>query len=130
MLNRTIRMCAVLCALALVFAVGAAAQKKEDAKVAGKWEMTWEGPQGMISTTLVLEQDGGKLKGTMTGPRGGETAVSGKVKGQDVELTVKRETPRGEFTMVYKGKLDGETLKGTAEMGPRTLNWTARRLEE
>lgn len=128
-MSKRMRMCGVLCALALAVALGAAAQEK-DANVAGKWEMTWEGPQGAMTATLVFEQDGATLKGTMTGPMGRETAVTGKVKGNDVEFSVKRETPRGEFTITYKGKLDGEQLKGTAEFGPRTINWSAKRLSE
>jgi hypothetical protein len=127
-MSKGMRMCGVLCALVLAVALGAAAQ--ENAKVAGKWEMTWEGPQGAMTATLVFEQDGATLKGTMTGPMGRESALTGKVKGNDVEFSVKRETPRGEFTITYKGKLDGEAMKGTAEFGPRSINWTAKRLSE
>ena len=114
---------AVAAVLAFV-AVGVAQEKP--ANVAGKWEMSWEGRQGTQTSTLTLEQKGADLKGTMAGQRG-ETPITGTVKGNAITIVVKRETPQGERTIEYKGTVDGNSMKGTAEMGPRTLEWTAKK---
>jgi len=117
------------CALAIVFG-GTAVAADEQAKVAGKWEMTSQSPRGTMTSTLTFQQDGEKLKGTMTGPRGGETAFEGTVKGNEISFTVKRQTPNGEFTVEYKGTVSGDTIKGTTETPRGQREWTAKRVKE
>ena len=131
-----------LCAVVCLMAFGAAAQQA--AKVSGKWEMTWEGPQGPVTQTVNFEQDGEKLKGTITSTFQGQTresALEGSIKGNKVSFTVKRETPRGEMVTEYSGTVEGDTMKGTMQRaggggaggpgkgpgggGPR--EWTAKR---
>jgi hypothetical protein len=94
-----------------------AAYAQAPAKVAGKWEMTTQGRQGPVTSTLTLEQDGEKLKGTLSGQRG-DAPVTGTIKGNDINFSVTRQTPNGEFTIEYTGKVDGETMKGTISGGP------------
>jgi len=114
--------------LALSLAFGLAVKAAEHpANVAGKWEMSWESRQGTISADLVLEQDGEKLKGTMSGPGGRETPLTGTMKGKSITLVARRETPRGEFTVEYKGKVDGDSMQGSAEMGQFSMEWSAKR---
>jgi hypothetical protein len=113
-------------AVAVLAFVAAGAAQEKPANVAGKWEMSWEGPRGPQTSTLTLEQDGEKLKGTMTGRRG-DTPVTGTVKGKNVTFTVERETPNGKFTIEYKGTVDGASMKGTAGMGERSFEWTAKK---
>lgn len=114
----------VMVAVLAFVAVGIAQEKP--ANVAGKWEMSWEGRQGTQTSTLTLEQDGADLKGTMTGRRG-DTPVTGTVKGKNVTLVVKRQTPQGEITVEYKGTVDGDSMKGTLSMGERSIDWTAKK---
>lgn len=113
-------------AVAVLAFVAAGAAQEKPANVAGKWEMSWEGPRGPQTSTLTLEQNGATLKGTMSGPRG-DAPVTGSVKGKEVTITVERETPRGKFTIEYKGTVDGASMKGTAAMGQRTIEWTAKK---
>src|ERR1700704_5210365 len=73
------------------------------ADVSGKWVAEQPGRNGgpPRQTTFMLKADGAKLTGTMTGGgRGGAapTAVEitdGKIDGDKVTFTVKRETPNG-----------------------------------
>ena len=38
------------------------------------------------------------------------------------------ETPRGDFTIVYKATVDGDTMAGTVAMGERgEREWTAKK---
>lgn len=117
---------AVAAVAVLAFVAVGAAQEKP-ANVAGKWEMTWEGPRGTQTSTLTLEQDGDKLKGTMSGRRG-DTPITGMVKGKSVTITVERETPNGKFTQEFKGTVDGSTMKGTLTMRDNTIEWTAKKV--
>lgn len=123
---KSLKVCAILCAIALVFSV-AGYGAPQAAKVAGKWEMSWEGRNGTQASTVTFEQDGEKLKGTMVGQQGRETPLEGSIKGKEINFTVKRQTPNGEFTQEFKGTVDGDTMKGTFSMRDRSVDWTAKR---
>lgn len=116
---------------ALVLALGAGIALAQAAKVAGKWEMSWEGRQGPVTATLTFEQDGENLKGTLAGQQGEPAPLTGSVKGNNIAFAVKRTTPRGEFTVEYKGTVDGDAMKGTFMRGPQGQQteapWTAKR---
>ena len=122
-MKNAVRWIAIVCALALV---AGAAIAQEPAKVAGKWELTWEGRNGTQTSAVTFEQDGEKLKGTISGPRG-ESPFEGSIKGKDITFSVKRQTPNGEFVQEFKGTVDGDTMKGTFSMGQRTVDWTGKR---
>jgi hypothetical protein len=110
--------------MALVLAATGYAQQAT--KVAGKWEMTSEGRQGPMTRDMTIEQEGEKIKGVISSQRG-DQELTGTVKGKDISFTVKFQTPNGERTVEYKGTVDGDSMKGTVEMGPRTVDWTAKR---
>lgn len=114
-----------LCALALLVIPMSALQ----ANVAGEWEMTSEGRQGPRTTTIKIEQDGEKITVTMPGMRGGgEIKAEGTIKGNEIEWSITRSTQRGEFTITYKGKVEGDTMSGTVQMGDfGSREWTAKK---
>ena len=123
---------AVLAVVALALSVGVALAQGP-AKVAGKWEMTREGRQGPVTSALTFEQDGENLKGTLAGQQGEPAPLTGTIKGNKIAFTVKRQTPRGEFTVEYTGTVEGDAMKGTFTMGQgdqaRTVDWTAKRVK-
>jgi hypothetical protein len=106
---------------------------------AGTW--TWESPgrQGgePRKSTLKLKVEGTKLLGTITTPgrQGGDPVVTeiseGKVNGAEVSFAVVREFNGNKFTMKYKGKVEGDAIKGTIESerdgNVRTRDWEAKR---
>jgi hypothetical protein len=87
------------------------------ADVSGKWTFEQEGRGGAtMQVTLNLKTDGAALSGTVTQPgREGnarETAISdGKIDGNNISFTVKREFNGNSFVTTYKGTLDGDSLK-------------------
>ena len=84
----------------------------EPANVAGKWEMSSEGPNGTMTQALTITQDGGTIKGTLTGRRG-EAPLEGTVNGNKVSFTVKRQTQSGDtMVMEYTATADGDSMKG------------------
>ena len=115
--------CALVLSLTMV-KVAVAAPKA--ANVAGTWDLSMQGRRGTMTQTLKIEQDGDKIKGTIEGRRGSSN-FDGTVKGNTIRFAVKRETPRGEFVMDYSGKVDGDTMKGSAQVRSFEIDWTAKR---
>jgi hypothetical protein len=98
---------------------------QESVNVSGEWEFTMTTPRGEMTSTGKFVQDGEKLTVTMVTQRG-ESTGTGTIKGADIEWTITRETPRGQFTITYKGKVEGNTMKGEAQMGDfGTAEWKA-----
>ena len=122
-MTRTRTILAVLLGTMLVLSLVAVA---EDAKVGGTWEMTSQGRQGPVTSTLTIDQTGNKFKGTLKG-RMGETPIEGTVDGNKIAFTVERDTPNGKFTMNYTGTVDGDNIKGTVKMGENEREWTAKK---
>jgi hypothetical protein len=123
------RILGLVCALVLL--VGLVTTAQEAAKVAGKWEMSFEmtgrdGTTRTVTQTLNFEQTGEQLKGTVTTPRG-ETPLTGTIKGKDIKFSVTRETPGGTMTTEYVGKVEGDTMKGTFTMRETAIEWKATR---
>ena len=118
----------LLTALAAVLLVAGLAVAQENAKVAGKWESTFEGPQGTITQTFTFEQNGDKLKGTVSGPRG-ETPFEGTIKGKEVKFTVTRQGPQGEIKIEYAATVNGDEMKGTSTSPRGSRDWTAKRVK-
>jgi hypothetical protein len=117
--------------IALVFAFTAAA-----ADVTGKWVAEQPGRNGgpPRQTTFDLKQDGAKLTGTMTGGmgRGGAAPqaiqiTDGKVDGDKVSFTVKRETQNGPMETKYNGTVSGDELKLKFTMMDQEREITAKR---
>src|ERR1035438_1978708 len=90
------------------------------ADVSGKWVAEQPGRNGgpPRQTTFTLKADGAKLTGSMTGGmgRGGAAPAAteitdGKIDGDKVSFTVKRETPNGTMETKYSGTVGGDELK-------------------
>lgn len=98
--------------------------------VSGEWEMTSTSQRGDRTSTITIEQDGENITVTMPGRRGGDPMKGeGTIKGNEIQWTITRETPRGEMTIIYKGTVDGNSMSGTMEMSGRdmTMDWTAKK---
>jgi hypothetical protein len=100
----------------------------QNANVAGDWEITSQSPRGEMTRALHFDQDGEKIKVTMEGFRGDEITGEGTVQGNNIQWTMTMSTPGGDFTLTYKGTVEGDTMSGTVDMGDRgTRDWTAKK---
>ena len=90
------------------------------ADVSGKWTFEQPGRGGNPGrpTTITLKADGAKLTGSVPGMgRGGDNPpppteiTDGKVDGNNVSFTVKRETPNGSMVIKYEGTVSGDEMK-------------------
>jgi hypothetical protein len=97
--------------------------------VSGKWKMTSKSPRGERVSEITMEQTGEKLVVNSKDRDGNDVKSEGTVKGAEITWTMKRVTPNGEFTIVYKGKVDGKTMGGTTETPMGTGEWKAERVE-
>jgi hypothetical protein len=104
------------------------------ADVSGKWVAEQPGRNGgpPRQMTFVFKADGAKLTGTFTGGgRGGApTAIEisdGKIDGDNISFTVKRETPNGPMETNYKGTVSGDELKLKFTMMDQEREITAKR---
>ena len=97
----------------------------QDVNVTGDWEMTTQSPRGERTSDVHFEQEGEKLTVTMQ-LMGEEVTAEGTVKGNIIEWSITRSTQRGDFTISYKGTVEGDTMSGEAQMGDfGTMEWRA-----
>jgi hypothetical protein len=120
-------------ALALVisgFAGTLSAAEKGDPTGTWKWTTMINDQSRESTLNLKLEKD--KLTGTMLGRNNQETPIEDATfKDGEVAFKVTRERNGQKFTIKYKGKLDGDTIKGQTEFErdgqARNRDWEAKR---
>ena len=106
------------------------AAEKPDPTGTWKWSVTFNDMKRDF--TLKLKLDGDKLTGAMLGRNNQETAIEeASFKDGEVAFSVTRERNGQKFTTKYKGKVDGDTIKGKSE-GMRdgqtqSRDWEAKR---
>ena len=121
--------------IALVFAFAVMA-----ADVSGKWTYEQPGRGGGPGrpVTITLKQDGAKLTGSVPGfGRGGDNPpppteiTDGKVDGNNVSFTVKREMQGNTMVTKYEGTISGDEMKlkitRDTPNGPMTNDVVAKR---
>ncbi len=112
-----------------------ASQTALAADAAGVWKWKFTGQNGReIESTLTLKVEGEKLTGTLArGPQGRTTEITGGTfKNDEVSFETSGERNGMKFSAKYKGKVDGDTIKGTIEnsrdgQAGRTRDWEAKR---
>jgi len=100
----------------------------QETNVTGEWDFTMQTPRGERTMVVKFAQEGEKITVTMPGFRGGDDVTGeGTVEGKDIQWSITRTGPDGnEFTMTYKGTVEGTTMNGTVEFGPMgTQEWKA-----
>jgi hypothetical protein len=122
------------------FVLGGAILQAKSVDVSGDWELTMAGgpggggpPEGgdMPPMVVTFVQKGEALEARMKNPMGEEMKGTGKIVGNAIEFTFTMTggPEGGEMTIVHKGKVDGDTMKGTITMGDRgEMQWTAKRV--
>jgi hypothetical protein len=111
------------------------AKREKVADATGTWQWTMTRPDGQTSERkMKLKQDGDKLTGVSIWNDTEVAIEDGKIKDGEVTFTVTRERDGNKFTVNYKGKLDGDSLKGKIEgtFGGevRSFDWDAKRVKE
>src|SRR5262249_48069483 len=109
---------ALLVALVAFSSVSRAEDKKADPN--GTWKWTVTRGDNRIETTLKLKLDGDKLSGTISGRNNTENKIEDATfKDGEVAFSVTRENNGNKRTTKYKGKVEGDTIKGKTEFKDR-----------
>jgi len=94
-----------------------AQDKKQKADPNGTWKCTTDVGGQKRESTLKLKLDGDKLTGTMTYSDKMESKIEGgKFKDGEATFTAMRELMDQKFTIKYAAKIEGDSIKGTAEV--------------
>ena len=100
----------------------AAAQKA----AIGTWNFTTLSPEGETKSTLVISDDGGKLKAVATSERGERPYDSIEVDGNKITLVLTISYNGSPMTITYTGKIDADKMEGEADFGGlATGTWSA-----
>jgi hypothetical protein len=104
----------------------------------GKWKIETElqtKKRGKVTATSVLDlkSEGGKLTGTVTASAGKRDRTlditDGKVDGNQISFTTVQKTKKREVKLLWKGTIEGDTLKLTRSVeGRREQSLTAKRM--
>jgi hypothetical protein len=106
----------------------AAAQAEKPVDVTGAWERTAETPGGNFTSTMKLEKKGDALTGVSIRRDGTESKLNDvKLSGKTLSFTQDVTFNGMDLHLVYTGTVDGDTIKGTFEVGGQTMNWSAKR---
>ena len=99
----------------------------------GTWKTSITMGDQTREITFKLKLEGDKLTGTMSGRGNQETAIeNASFKDGEVAFAVTRDRQGQKVTTKYKGKLSGDTIKGTQESARdgqtgRSRDWEAKR---
>lgn len=116
------RLFSVICTVGLMLGAVGYAQ----GNVAGSWELSINGPEGVINATADLKQDGEKLTGTITSPQG-TVEMTGTFKGKSVNLAFSITGPQGPLDIKVNGEVDGPDMKGIIDFGMGMADFTAKK---
>jgi hypothetical protein len=115
------RTLATTLALAFVLGSGVLAQS-----VAGAWDLAINGPEGPISATVTLKQDGEKVTGQIESPQG-TAELNGTLKGKVLNMAFSIQGPNGPLDIKVNGEVDGASMKGIIDFGMGMADFTAKK---
>ena len=117
----SVRVCLATFAV-VVFAASLQAQKAG----VGTWTFTTISPEGETKSTLVISEDGGKLKAVAKSERGERPYDSIAVDGNKITLVLTISYNGSPMTITYNGSIDKEKMEGEADFGGlATGTWSA-----
>jgi hypothetical protein len=106
-----------------------------DKKLAGKWDVEVMTDDGQtLKSSVKIEVDGDKLKGTAVTPDGKEVKLEdGKVSGDEVTFAINVDFEGTALVAKFKGKVDGDKIKGQVDYDlsgqTGTLDFTAKKAD-
>lgn len=105
-----------------------AAQSSGANNISGAWDFAVETSGGSGTPSFTFKQEGENLTGTYKG-QFGEGPLTGTVKGDNVEFTIKISNQGQSVTVAYSGKITGkDSMKGIVALGDLGEGtWTAKR---
>ena len=112
--------------LSTIVAVALATAALSAQSVAGDWDLSINGPEGVITATANLKQDGEKITGSITSPQG-TVDLTGTCKGKTVNIAFQIQGPQGALDIKVNGEVDGSDMKGIIDFGMGMAEFTAKK---
>jgi hypothetical protein len=112
-----------IAASAMVVVLGSSALAQS---VAGAWDLSINGPEGAITATATLKQDGEKVTGSIESPQG-TAELSGTMKGKVLNMSFTIAGPNGNLDIKVNGEVDGASMKGIIDFGMGMADFTAKK---
>jgi hypothetical protein len=130
MSSRGLRILGSVAAVVLSVNVGIAAQSAK-LDVTGAWAFTVNSEAGTSTPAVTLKQDGEKLTGHYSSMLLGEADLTGTVKGQNIEFTVRADLQGMPFEFKFTGTIENkDAMKGKLDTGGLgDATFTAKRKE-
>ncbi len=124
-MRKKIYLAGLLAALTVIHSLGC-----QSVSVTGNWELTIKFIDKERTVALRLVQEGEKLLVYRLRPNGevGGEPTLGSIKGNELEWS---DMIRGDrdVTLLYKGKIHGETMTGELHFGDRSIyEWSAKKI--
>lgn len=112
----------------LIFIVFALTATLAAASVDGLWTATFDTQIGEQHYTYTFKADGEKLTGTAKNDFSDTAIEDGTIKGSDISFSENLEFQGQKILIKYKGKIDGDQINFTREVGTfATENFVAKR---
>ena len=86
--------------------------------MAGEWDVSFASPQGPQDFTMYVVQQGPRLTGRLTSEYG-EFPLRGTIDGAAFTITWSLPDRDRSVEVTFTGKVDGDSLSGTAKLGTR-----------
>ncbi|HYT77014.1 MAG TPA: hypothetical protein VEL79_19825 [Vicinamibacterales bacterium] len=100
-----------------------------NADMVGKWDLTFNPPDGPVPAQMNVKKDGDKTGGTIASQYG-ENPIQVDVKGSGLTIGFTFQSPNGPMAVTMTGTVDGDTAKGTFAAGDVTGPWSGSRSKD
>jgi hypothetical protein len=102
-------------------------EEQQVVDVSGDWVMTWQGRTGPQKGVLSFEQNGDELSGSFTSTQGRKLELKGMLLDSNISFRLLFPPPREGSSLEYSGTVEGDQMKGTAELPTHSVEWSAER---
>jgi len=110
----------------LAFGLIVSASAYAQTSVAGAWDLSINGPEGPITASATLKQDGENVTGSIETPQG-VAEMKGTYKGKALSMGFTIQTPNGALDIKVNGEVDGASMKGIIDFGMGMADFTAKK---
>ena len=118
MLSRGLWILGVLAALVMCVHAPTVVAQSAKVDVTGTWAFTVQSDAGTGTPTVTFKQDGEKLTGHYSSMLVGEAELTGSIKGQTIEFTVRADIQGMPLEFKFNGTVEGkDSMKGTLSTG-------------
>ena len=96
------------------------------ANIGGTWDITIQGPNGVINEQWVVTQQGNSVTGKVKNGNN-EFPLEGTVDGNKIDVHVTAKTPNGERHLEVIATVSGDSIQGKITQNGMDRDWSAKR---